>query len=278
MTARGRLVRVVAAAALLFGLTGCMTLEGQLEVHSDDTVSGAFVVAVERPALAASGVGEAEFLTKLDAWNPVSQLPAGGRAEEQPYIADHLLGKKYIYDRVPLSQFGAGGTWRIQHRGDAYVVTGVLDLSGAATQPGISSTETGKGWDILVQITFPGDIRSANGKVSGRTVSWQPQFGQRSELAVEAGDGSSGFRIQDLGVTAAALTGPGRWVLAAGVAGEITLMTVSALLVLRRRRRRALVAAGGGRHLAGPGFDTGTYAWRVEATARGGARGRQRAR
>lgn len=263
--------RVVAAAALLFSVAGCMTVDGQLEVASDDTVSGAFVVAIERAALADSTTTtEEEFLAKLGEWNPVQQLPAGGRAEVQPYIADHLLGKRYVYDKVPLSEFGSGGTWRIQHVGDAYLVVGEVDFSGLAGYPGIDPAEASRGWDVSMRITFPGRVRSANGKISGRTVTWTPALAKRTRLAAEADDGSPPFTLSKLGVAGASLAGPGRWVIGAGIAGEITVAGLSAYLLWRRRRRRALALAGAG---------DPAYPWRTagaRSASPGGGRHRAR--
>jgi hypothetical protein len=257
-----RLVRLSAAAALLFAAAGCMTVDGDLRVNADDTVSGEFVVAIERRALVASGRTESEFLTQLDEWNPVAQLPAGGRAESQPYIADHLLGKKYVYDRVPLTDFGAGGSWGIQHTGARYVVTGSIDFTDLvkAVPPGQAGAGRQRAaspgpedWDVVIRITFPGQIRSTNGQVSGRTVSWEPQVGRITTLAAEADDGTSPFALSRLGLGDVSITGQGRWALAGLVTVEVAVTTLSAVLLWRRRRRRALALglAGAGAVVAG---------------------------
>lgn len=268
MTVALRFGRWLAAGALLLAASGCMTVEGQLEV-ADDTVSGAFVVAMDRAALAASGTSESEFLNRLEQWNPVQQLPAGGHADVQPYIADHLLGKRYVYDRVPLSDFGSGGTWRIQHVGDAYRVVGDVDFSGLAEYPGVDVAKANEGWSVTLSITFPGAIRSANGEVSGRTVSWQPALAKRTELQAEAADGTSRFALSRIGLSNSTLTGPGRWILVAGVTGECALVGGSAFLLWRRRRRRQLA----GRHVALA--EVPAYDWRSAAAPAG--RGRHRA-
>ena len=256
--------RLLVAAAVLFALAGCMTVDGQLEVGTDDTVTGEFVVAVERAALVDAGVSEEEFLLRLGDWNPLQRLPAGGVAAVEPYVADHLIGKRYRYDHVPLETFGQGGSWRIQHVGNVYRVVGEVDFSGmAAEQSARATVEANRGWDVILQITFPGRVESANGQISGRTVTWKPEFAERAKLAAEAADGSSRFGLSRFKVdTGVGAGGAAKWVVGSGVVGEFLAMSVTVLLW--RRRRRAALAA------------TPDYSWRAQP--RVGSRGRHRAR
>ncbi len=248
-----RLLRTLAAAALLFVLAGCMTLDGDLTIE-DDTVSGAFLVTVERAALVEAGVSDEEFFARLETWNPVQRLPARRQALVETYVSSGQVGKRYVYDRVPLADFNAGQTWQIQHKGGEYLVTGQLDLSGFAGAPGVDTAEAARGWDVTVRMTFPGEIRSANGRLEGRrTVVWRPAFGQATTLSAAAADGSSPFALSRFGVDSDSLVGPGRWVVGTAVAVEVTVVVGSALLFWRRRRRRAAPAFAAAR-AASPGL------------------------
>jgi hypothetical protein len=220
---RRRVAALVAAAALLGGLSGCMTIDADLHVAADDTLSGTMVLAADRSVLTSSGITEQQFLDTLDDRNRTTQIPARGEASVEPYLTERHVGNKYVYHRVPLRDFSAAsGDWRIQHVDDRYLVSGELDFSGGVA-PGADQAAMADAWDVTVRITFPGEVRSANGKVDGETVVWRPKYGQRTVLAAEAEDGSG------VGWWVYALAGAGGGVLAAGVA----------LVVLSLRRRSA---------------------------------------
>jgi hypothetical protein len=262
------LSRLLAAGALVLALAGC-TIEGDLAIGTDDTVSGAFVVAVGRSALAESDTSEEEFLDELDRLNPVQSLPARRWVYVEPYLGDNQIGRRYSYDKVPLAEFNDGASWRILRSGDSYLVGGEMDLASFARKPGVGAAARAEaGWTVVVRMTFPGRIQTTNGTMEdAHTVVWRADAGERIELAAEAGEGSAEAAaateaqtgLARLGVDRTVVDGPGRWVVAAGVAAE-TAVAFSAFLLWRRRRRAAFASA----------------AWR--ARPRSGPRGRHRAR
>jgi len=224
----------LAAIALLCALSSCMTIEGDLRVDADDTMSGAFVVAVDRSALEASNTSEDVFLSRMDEVSGKLRIPASQHARAEPYVTSTQVGRRYVYSKVPLRDFNSSGGWQIKHDGHWFVVNGEVDFSGIADQPGIDPAEVAKSWNVIVRITFPGEVQFANGQIDSRSVTWQPAFGQKTSLTAGAEDRPpSGFQVPELGK----LTGPALALLLAGAAAEITVVVVAAMLVRRRRRR-----------------------------------------
>ncbi len=129
---------------------------------------------------------------------------------------------------------------------DWFVVDGEVDFSGLADQEGIDPAAISKGWNVVVRITFPGEVQFANGEIDGQTVTWRPVYGNKMSLTAGAEDRApSGFSTPEL----RKFTGPAIWLVVAGAIGEVLVLTVTALLVRRRRRRRRTMPVRGRRAL-----------------------------
>lgn len=223
--------RLGVGAVLLAALAGCMTIDGDLRISRDDTLSGAFVVAADRAALAAAGSTEQQFLDRMDAAMPTLRVPARRAARVEPYVTERLVGKRYVYDKVPMRSFDTGGAWRIRHSGGRYVVSGDVDISGI----GRRGAGDAPGWSVTLRITFPGEVTRSNGDVRGRTVTWRPAFGQVTRVSAEATDRGSGpLTLARPGRLADALP----WVLLLGAVGAAVQVAAVAAVVLLRRRWR----------------------------------------
>jgi hypothetical protein len=211
---------VTTGVLLILLLGGCLKLDVELRVSQNDTVDGTFLVAVERRALKAAGSSEQKFLAAVDKESRVSARPSRGSITIEPYRTATLVGKKYTYKGVPLRELKLAA--RIQHVGDHYTVSGELDLTNG--RPPTTSPAASKSGTSLVRITFPGDVRFANGEVKGRTVTWHPPPGQRTTFVAEADDA------------------PHRpwwvWAVAIGVGVDLVTTLVAVVLWRRRRRRR----------------------------------------
>jgi hypothetical protein len=84
-------------------------------------------------------------------------------------------------------------------QGDVFVVSGVLDMSGALSGAtgGIGATgqELLDSAEIRITMTFPGDVQEATGTIDGNSVTWAPEFGERLEISATASaidDGDAG--------------------------------------------------------------------------------------
>lgn len=228
--------RLAAFGALAVLLTACLKLDMDIEVASDNTVSGTVIFGVQSELAELAG-GQIEDLF-TDAPLP-SDVP-GVSAEE--YEDDEFVGQRFIFDAVPLDRFNSGedpDQLRIERDGNVFRVSGALDLTTGeeATGPtGFDPSEFLEGAELRISITFPGEVTSSNGQIDGDTVTWVPEIGDRIELEATANATGGG------GGTTTAL-------LVAGAAAVILAVVIGVLMA--RRRRSSAVGPGAGPE-AGP--------------------------
>jgi hypothetical protein len=195
-----RMARLAAVGLLAVLLTGCIKLNVDFDVSSDNTVSGTMVFAFSKQLLQLTGQSAQELIGSSA---PIPSSVPGVSAK--PYDDGEFVGEEFTFDGVPLTQFNADDpeSLSIVRHGDTFTVAGVLDLSGGtggsggtgasgatSSIPGINQALGGA--DIRISITFPGSITDTNGTVNGTTVTWKPQVGQRLELRATAGATGSG--------------------------------------------------------------------------------------
>lgn len=238
--------RVGAFAALALVLTGCIKLNMDLVINSDDTVSGVVQFGVQKELLELTGQSAEDLLG--DAPLP-SDAPG---VTTEPFEDEEFAGQQFNFESVPIAQFnqsqvtGATGltgvpatdTLTITHQGDTFVVAGVLDLSGGditgATNPfGGTGAELLESAEIRVSITFPGDvIEATGGQIEGNTVTYRPQFGDRLEIdatgsAIDDGDAEAAAGGDD---------GGSNLLLILIIAAVVVVLAVVLFLILRNRR------------------------------------------
>jgi len=179
---------VVALAALV--ATGCIRFNTDLTLSEDNTVSGSFVVAVKEGTGDEYGMSDREFAEAM--WEESARAGTLGDTRISDYAADGYRGITVRFSEVPLETFApAADTWGITRDGDVYVVSGP---SEAASQPTADAGDgTGGAFtgdideltdaQVMLSVTFPGDIAHSNGEVKGRTVTWDLQNGPEELLA-----------------------------------------------------------------------------------------------
>jgi hypothetical protein len=182
---------VLAACAAAIVLTGCLKLDIDLQVSSDDTLSGAAVLAIDKELLALSGQSVDQVFQSVDL------IPGEARGVSvAAYDDGTFVGKQITFDGVPLSEFNQGdgsGSDRltIVREGDRFVVHGVLDLEFGNTtmipQAEQLAQRAKDSAEIRIRLSFPGDVTSANGTIDGHAVTWTPLFGERTMLEATAG-------------------------------------------------------------------------------------------
>ncbi len=220
-------IRLAAVGMLTVLLTGCIKLNVDFSVSSDNQVSGTIVFAFSKQLLQLTGQS-AEELIGSSAPIP-SDVPG---VSAKPYDDGEFSGQEFTFEGVPLAQFNTDDPegLSIVRQGDTFIVSGVMDLSSpvgasgaAGSIPGIEDALAGA--DIRISVTFPGAVTDTNGTVDGTTVTWSPKIGERLELRATAGATGSGSSS-----TSSIL-------LIGGIAlGVIVLIVVIALVMKGRRK------------------------------------------
>jgi hypothetical protein len=249
MSRRARTVwRIGAFLALVFLMTGCIKLNMNLGINSDDTVSGTVEFGVQKELLDLTGQN-VEDLLGSDAPFP-SNAPG---VTVEPFDDGEFAGQQFIFEDLPIEEFnsggiaeasgatsvtGAGDTLQIARQGDTFVVTGVLDLStglSGVTGPfgGTGGAQFFESADIKIAITFPGEVLQApDGQIDGNTVTYVPEFGERLEI------NATGSAV-DNGEAADVVGGSDSFLPLILIVGAVALvLLIVLLLVVRSRRNR----------------------------------------
>jgi hypothetical protein len=238
--------RVGAFVALALVLTGCIKLNMDLVINSDDTVSGLVQFGVQKELLELTGQSAEDLLG--DAPLP-SDAPG---VTTEPFEDEEFAGQQFNFESVPIERFdqtqvsGATGlsgvpatdTLSITRQGDTFVVVGALDLSGGnltgATSPfGRTGAELLESADIRISITFPGDVvEAAGGQIDGNTVTYRPEFGDVLEIdatgsAIDDGDAEAAVGGDD---------GGSNLLLIIILVAVAAIVAIVLFLVLRNRR------------------------------------------
>ncbi|HLA92507.1 MAG TPA: hypothetical protein VJO36_03085, partial [Actinomycetota bacterium] len=176
--------------------SGCIKLTMDLQVNSDDTVSGTIQLGIQKELLELSG-GSVQDLLGSD--SPFPSDAPGVTVEE--FDDGEFAGQEFTFDSVPIAEFQATDdpdALSILRQGDVFVVSGVLDMSaasGATGGIGATGQELLDSAEIRITMTFPGDVQEATGTIDGNSVTWAPEFGERLEISATASaidDGDAG--------------------------------------------------------------------------------------
>ena len=195
----GTVTRIGAFAVMALLLSGCIKLTMDLQVNSNDTVSGTVQLGIQKELLELSG-GSVQDILGSD--SPFPSDAPGVTVEE--FDDGEFAGQQFNFDSVPLAEFqdtSDPDALNITRQGDTFVVSGVLDMSaatsGATGAFGATGQELFDSAQIRITMTFPGDVQQASGTIDGNSVTWEPTFGERLEIsatasAVDDGDAGGG--------------------------------------------------------------------------------------
>ncbi len=244
--------RIGAFVALVFLMTGCIKLNMNLGINSDNTVSGTVEFGVQKELLDLTGQN-VEDLLGSDA--PFASNAPGVTVE--PFDDGEFAGQRFIFEDLPIEEFNSGGIagasgatsgagsgdmLQIARQGDTFVVTGVLDLStglSGVTGPfgGTGGAKFFESADIKIAITFPGEVLQApGGEIDGNTVTYVPEFGERLEINATGSAVDNGEAADVVGGSDSFLP------LILIIAGVVLVLLIVLLLVVRSRRNKV----GGG--------------------------------
>jgi hypothetical protein len=247
--------RIGALVALVFLMTGCIKLNMNLGINSDNTVSGTVEFGVQKELLDLTGQN-VEDLLGSDAPFPSS---APGVTIE-PFDDGEFAGQQFIFEDLPIEQFnsggvagasgatagGAGDTLQIARQGDTFVVTGVLDLSSGlsgATGPfgGTGGAQFFESAEIRIAITFPGEVLQApGGEIDGNTVTYVPEFGELLEINATGSAVDNGEAADVVGGSDSFLP------LILIIGGVALVLLIVLLLVVRGRKNKGETPSGFG--------------------------------
>lgn len=219
---------------LAFLLTGCIKLDMALTVNKDKTVSGAVILGVA-DSLAALGSNSGSSGTPgIDGLDSLINKKAKGVAVSK-YHQGGFTGEKVTFDHSPLTAFPSSaqkdGSFAIDIKGNKAFISGALDLTSTGTQSSSSSSADDAltkamfaGAQVRIKVTFPGKITKSTGEISQdrRTVTWNPTFGDKTNLA-----------------TTVALDSPVNFIPWA-IGGILLIALVSWLIVINRKKKTSI--------------------------------------
>jgi hypothetical protein len=183
MTTRVR--SVLLAAALVLALSGCVKIDADLKVSSDETVSGTLLMAIDKAF--AEQMGQSPDKLKEQVEKTVKEdLPDG--VDCKPYEEGKYLGTECSLDDVPFSEMSdSGGTgMKFEKSGERFVVSGGAGGQASSEIPANFTPE------VEFKITMPGKIieRDAGAQVDGKTATYtDPKKMTSIRLVSEAGGG-----------------------------------------------------------------------------------------
>ncbi|MFW6091774.1 MAG: LppM family (lipo)protein [Actinomycetota bacterium] len=187
----GLAARLSIAAFAAVAMTGCIKMDMDLTLEGE-TASGTVILGVEKSFLEMAGSDSDDVLGDLGS---EADLPEDASVE--PYEDDTYVGQQFSFDDAALSDF-QDEQMSITYDPDAgeYEVSGSMDMSemtgDTGDMPAGMADSMMESFDIVISITFPGEVIEHNGELSGNTVTWRPAAGETNELRALASESGSG--------------------------------------------------------------------------------------
>ena len=207
---RIRTIAILAAAAVILLLSGCVRFQAQLTVTQDNVLHGEVVVA----SIIGDGDRAVEDAKERAAEIEEKLLPDLSGVDgvtRSEYNRDGYAGSSFTLENTPLEAINSDG--------ETFVFDGVINFSPDSDEaPPKDADES----NIEVAITFPGGVTEHNGKLDGTRVSWNTSY--EGSLEMHA-------------VASAEPTGTATWVwVVSGLGGLVVIVAVIIAVVLIRRR------------------------------------------
>jgi hypothetical protein len=215
----------VALGAIVLLMTGCIKLDMDLKISSDNKVSGTVIFAFNKQLLSLTGQSPTQVIEGSGESIPGSGAPG---TSVSPYEDDQFSGEKVTYEDVDLGLINQGSTadsLKIERVGDEFHISGTLDFGNTDAQGnplGDAAQQTLSSAQLSVKLTFPGAVTASNGQVEGNSVTWTPKIGEKMPLTAVASAIGTGSSFPT-------------WALAA--IGVVLLVVVVAIMMIRRRPR-----------------------------------------
>ncbi|TCC29195.1 LppM family (lipo)protein [Kribbella sindirgiensis] len=179
-----RVRAALVVVACLVGLTGCVKLDADLKVGSNETVSGTMKLGVDKQLLQSSGQSLDKIRQQIE--TGVKSTATKG-VECKSYEDDKYVGSNCTFQNVPFSDMGGSSGDGVALAKDGDKVTLKVDADNLG-----SSLPSGSQPEVNFKITMPGKIleHDSGAKISGRTATYDSvdKLGKIS-LTSEAGGG-----------------------------------------------------------------------------------------
>lgn len=239
-------------------LSACIKLDMNLEIHTDDTVSGSMIMGASRDILPMLGGEESVRQQIKDSFQ--QDAPEG--VEVTDYSDDRFVGVEATFANVSIEEFNGeadatGADALVRHEGTKFIVDTTLPLSGEEFGAGELGSVAGSG-EIRVAVTFPGQVLSHNGALNGTTVTWTGTLGEDLVMQAEANDSGANPSGGLLGGSGDG--GGGNMALWIGLGVVVAAGLVGLFLYLRKQSAAPAVATVGATDTAGTIADYDTPA------------------
>lgn len=159
-TMRGAVVGLLCVVVL--ALSGCVKIDLDLEVNSDNTVSGSMILGVSKEL-----PNVQQVVDQLR-----SQLPPDTVSE--PWSDEQFVGFRVTYDKLPIDEFSTptaanvGDTGLGLRREGNFFLVGTPPDGSEPDGPDMSGLQP----VYRVRLTFPGPVVEGNGTIDGNSIEW----------------------------------------------------------------------------------------------------------
>ncbi|HLU45887.1 MAG TPA: hypothetical protein VKZ67_12865 [Natronosporangium sp.] len=245
-------VAILTASGLMLLLTGCLKVDADFSIEENQTVTGTMLLAMDASVAQALGMDPADaFTDQDDTFDDVDGVTV------TPYDDGTWVGTEYTFQQVSLDDFNSDPSdpegMRITYDAEAgtYEFWAVADFmfeeefEEDPDEPdliGLDLPEFEALWatfDVTITVTFPGEVIEHNGELSGTTVTWSPQAGERTELYAVARASGGGLNPASV----IGKSGSSLWWILAAVGFLVVLGVVVLVIVLALRKRRTAPVA-----------------------------------
>lgn len=178
-----RVRAALVVVACLVALSGCVQLDADLKVGSNETVSGTMKIGVDKQLLQSSGESLDKVRQQIE--SGIKQTTTQG-VTCKSYEDDKYVGSNCTFESVPFDKMGSSSGDGVSFRKDGAKVMVTVKAGNLGTVPSGSQPE------VNFKITMPGKIlqHDDGAKISGRTATYDSldKLGKIS-LTSEAGGG-----------------------------------------------------------------------------------------
>ncbi|GAA1613212.1 LppM family (lipo)protein [Kribbella karoonensis] len=186
-----RVRAALVVVACLVGLTGCVKIDGDLKVGSNETVSGSMKIGVDKQLLQSSGQSLDKIRQEIES-SIKSSATEGVSCKS--YEDSKYVGSDCNFSNVPFDKMGGASQDGIGFRKDGDKVKVSVNAGSIGNNLPAGSGQP----EVNVKITMPGKIleHDDGAKVSGRTATYDSleKLGKIS-LTSEAGGGFPGWAL-----------------------------------------------------------------------------------